>query len=376
MTHLTFRLPVLCPKDKRPCLYYYAWSDKKNKLIRYREYFARIKSPTKRKLMMDMTAAAITSKLISGWTPEKAAREEKGKTLLECLTDVLDAKARVNRERSTKSNASRINGLKRYLASIQKIDMFPHEFSKAHAQLCMDFISKGGQLTGRTLNNYISDYKSFFNGLVNRAIILDNPFKSIRPYPEQDKKRNLLTLEDLNKIASHFHKQNPYFNLFINLLFFAGIRPKEIQRMKFSDFDLDKKIITIRPEVSKTKKFNIIPMAEVIYEQLITLNYPPYYYIYSNKGKPGETLRDKNNGIYKTFKTAVILLNIDKDITFYSLKDSIASLLITGGKNIREIQLFFRHEEIKSTEQYIKKFNPLFDKSFFDGFPKIMITVD
>ncbi len=47
-------------------------------------------------------------------------------------------------------------------------------------------------------------------------------------------------------------KNNQSYSIAVGLLTFAGIRPKEVLRLKWQDIDLDENIITVRSQCSKT----------------------------------------------------------------------------------------------------------------------------
>ncbi len=63
----------------------------------------------------------------------------------------------------------------------------------------------------------------------------------------------MITDEEQKLIIEHYNKVCPNFNVFLRMIYESGIRPAEIRRIQCSMIDIDKKIITLPREASKTK---------------------------------------------------------------------------------------------------------------------------
>ena len=121
-----------------------------------------------------------------------------------------------------------------------------------------------------------SKLNGFFNWLVERNYLELNPFSGI-PYPEVSYTDNrAFSPKEFEAICLAVNIKIQWANLLIKkrniavimFLFFTGVRKEELIGLKLSDIDLDRKLITIRAETSKSKRSRIIPMNTSLHSYL------------------------------------------------------------------------------------------------------------
>jgi len=120
-----------------------------------------------------------------------------------------------------------------------------------------------------TIRTYWSKLNSFFTWLERKDIILRNPLTHLKPLqPEYNDKREL-TKSDFQKIVSVVNLQynNPFLLrrdlALLMTLYFCGLRKGEILGLQVRDIDLQKEIITLRGETSKSKRDRQIPISPI-----------------------------------------------------------------------------------------------------------------
>jgi len=113
---------------------------------------------------------------------------------------------------------------------------------------------------------------SFFTWLKDNGYIKKNPFEDIL-YPQVDcSDRRAVTDKEFDKLYLAVERDIEWPNNLIKkrnlaiLMFFAltGVRKNELLSLRLSDFDFEKRKVTVRAETSKSKKENIIRMPDVL----------------------------------------------------------------------------------------------------------------
>jgi integrase/recombinase XerD len=118
-----------------------------------------------------------------------------------------------------------------------------------------------------TVATYWGKLSAFFEWLVAKQYLESNPLRSMR-YPSVSyEDRKYLKKEEIEKIitAIHTHHNNNLFILKRNLVLFytclfCGLRKEELLMLQVRDIDLQRKIITIRAETSKSMRSREIPL--------------------------------------------------------------------------------------------------------------------
>lgn len=109
---------------------------------------------------------------------------------------------------------------------------------------------------------------AFFNWLVERKSILNNPFNKIA-YPEVSyTDSRAFTPREFETICHAVNSKIHWNNLIIKkrnialimFLFHTGVRRNELVNLKLTDVDIERRIITIRGETSKSKRTRLIPL--------------------------------------------------------------------------------------------------------------------
>lgn len=140
-------------------------------------------------------------------------------------------------------------------------------------------VGKGVVKTGvkkSTIASYWTKLNVFFDWLVNKRHIIKNPFDELPyPVPSYDNKK-YLHKEEIEKIftAIFLSRTNDLLlfkrNLVLfHLLLFCGLRKEELLHLQVRDVDLERKLLTIRAETSKSGASRQIPIHSTTYLHLV-----------------------------------------------------------------------------------------------------------
>ena len=118
--------------------------------------------------------------------------------------------------------------------------------------LCAQKTKKGKHLRGKTLNNKLALLRSVWSELLDAEIVAENVFSRVKPAKEQEKNRRAFTDAEKRAVAAEIEKTDYWMFRGVLLQYFCYIRPIELTRLRFRDFDLGTGVVTV--EVHKGKE--------------------------------------------------------------------------------------------------------------------------
>ena len=185
------------------------------------------------------------------------------------------------------------------------------------------------KISGRTYNNYLLDYRTFFNTLIKNKYIATNPFHAVGKLPEQETDKRAFRDDEATRYITYLKEYEYNFYIVSLYCYYLALRPAEICRLKISDFWLSKGFVVVPASKSKNKQKRIVPIAKPFLGLLIDYfkNLPSGYYICSKGLKPGH-LFEHSTRIAEHFRGIANQMQIPGEVKFYSLKDTAADRLI------------------------------------------------
>lgn len=222
---------------------------------------------------------------------------------------------------------------------------------REHLSLSTD--SKGkSRYKAQTINKIISHLRGFFRYLLVKGLVYHNPFLSI------DKMKvglrvikNILNVEQTKKLLNNIQLEDTRdfkLKVIVEVLYATGARISEIEKLEPDDVDLNYGYIVIRHD--KAGKDRKVPLTEYA-AGLLKL------YIKTNKA--GEKIftsqkaRSLNKWVNHRLKRITKKLKLPV-ITCHGIRHSIATQMFRKGADIREIQEYLGHQDIKGTEVYTR----------------------
>ncbi len=342
------------------------------KLKRKRIYLDHIQDAKTRDRHAKKLIQHINSLLDAGKNPFIEKEDNKKYTTIDkALTFVINFKSLYIRKRTQHSFDSRMKILREWLEKKKLLQKFIFEFTEDMAIDFMNSLVPDRKIKGRTFNNYLLDYRTFFNTLIKNRYITSNPFHAVGKMPEQDVDKRPFLPEEATGYFNYLKKNDPDFYIISLYTYYLALRPAEICRLKISDFWLSKGVVVVPAGKSKNKKKRIIPIAKPFLELLKEhfKNKPAGLYVCSKKFIPG-VLFEHSTRIAEHFRDIANYLNIPSEVKFYCLKDTAADRLLEKGFTVKDIRDLFGHSSIAATDAYLKKIRTIVNARLIETFPE------
>jgi integrase len=336
---------------------YYARDPVSGNIRRKRIKCNRIKSVAARRLWARQVMAEITRKLQAGWTP--FAETEPGHafvTMEEALAQWDRSKQRQLRHSSPYSYTSISSVLREWCREQDLLKKYVHAFTAGHAASFMHYLSDHRLIGNRTYNNYIMHCTMLFGYLVERRMASTNPFKGITKRKQPRKTRTYLTEQERRELVTWVEQNDPHFLLPCLFIYGTLIRPAELKRMRLELIDLDRQVIHLPAEITKSgiERFPAIPDWMMPYLLRANLhNLPGKTWLVGSRVQPGQLPVARN-----TLNHHWVALR--KDLAWpstkqlYSLRDTGIIQLLRDGVDLLHVMQQAGHTDVATTNMYLR----------------------
>lgn len=235
------------------------------------------------------------------------------------------------------------------------------------------FISKL-EIDSRSIANYLSAYKTFYNYYIKLGKLNNNPIDSISSPKLAKHLPVYLTVDEVDKlldieIKDAFSARNKSI---LEVMYSSGLRISELINLEFKNIDLNDSIIRV---MGKGSKERIVPISDLAikYLKIYVKDYRAdlvkketnnYVYL-NNHGK-----KMTRQGVFKMIKKLTSEKGINKDVSPHTLRHSIATHMLENGADLRIIQEFLGHENIGTTQIYTHLTNEKLKNDYMEYFPR------
>lgn len=296
----------------------------------------------------------INNKLAGGWSPYG---ESVAARLYEDLHSTLEKYLRVKKPELTsetfRSYSSQVAILQKW---IQKVvpGITCGGFNK-HLAIRLMEDRWSGSISARTYNNNIKCYRCVFNWLLEFGYIKENHFLTMHTKSTIEKERNFIPVEQLLDIFRYVRDNMPNFYLVLLLIYYSGLRPIEVARLRVGDLDLDAGCINLHPNQTKNHRAAFSNLSS----ELVTLlrshidGVDKDWYLFGNDLVPCE----KQVG-YEIFRhrwsKVRSILGFSPNYQLYSLRDSSGVHRFHQGADAVDVMLSLRHSNLQQTTIYVR----------------------
>lgn len=225
-------------------------------------------------------------------------------------------------------------------------------------------VGKGTEKTGvraSTIKTYWSKLNSFFEWLMVRGKIQKNPLSIVKvAEPEYNDKR-ALKKEEIDKILSAivtYSKTSFILRRDVaitSILRFTGLRKGELLGLQTKDIDMEKRILTVRAETSKSKRSRSLPIHHTLLKHL-----REYIEERKRKGYKTEYLIASDNDDTRLtvhgLKHWVKRLNKLSGVKFHphQFRHTFACNLARLGVEVYRLQILMGHTDLRMTQRYLR----------------------
>lgn len=232
-----------------------------------------------------------------------------------------------------------------------------------------------GSYRETSIRRKVAALKVFFRYLEDAGVVDESPARKLRiKQPAESRVPNVLSVREIKALLAapkrHILEldeqkevsvgaRNRHFcavrdNAIIELLFSTGIRIGELVALDVADVALERKLIQVTGRGTRGREIELA--ADAVAEAL-----RGYLDLRSGRTLENEALFVGRSGtrltiysIENIFKKYVRLAEIRRHITPHALRHTMASMMISGGADIREVQELLGHASILSTQVYTK----------------------
>jgi site-specific recombinase XerD len=222
----------------------------------------------------------------------------------------------------------------------------------------------------KSISNFLSSLRSFYNYLVDIKLLDNNIFKRVKNPKVEKKLPNYLNIVEIEDILDSIEEKSPQDirdKCVFELLYSTGLRASEASNLKLLNIDQNTKSIRV---TGKGNKERIVYYGETFEDILIKylkvrerlLKKGPIDYLFINN-LGGHLSRESIEYIInKIIKKS----SINHKISPHTLRHTYATHLLDNGADLRSVQELLGHENLKTTEIYTHVSNERLRKAYLE----------
>lgn len=209
-----------------------------------------------------------------------------------------------------------------------------------------DLLKEG--LSPASADHHVKLMRRVLNLAVQWEMLEKNPLKGIELYLVDNQVENYLDPEQLDRLVEVLKTdKNRMVCLILLYLISTGARLNEALTATWKNVNVEGGVWKVDALLSKSKKSRSIPLNDSalwVLEQLTSKGKSEYLFPSPVTGKPYTTI---TRAWYRLRKKAKI-----PDIRLHDLRHGFASLLVSGGRSLYEVQQILGHSDPKVTMRY------------------------
>jgi len=206
---------------------------------------------------------------------------------------------------------------------------------------------KHGGLSGATADHGLKMLRHLINTAKANEIVTDNPAARVPLFNDFNEVNNTLSPEELKRLLTVLTAKDTQPNLIARMLLATACRAGEILSATWSNCDMDKKVLIIDSDNSKSKKSRVIQLNDSALEVLnLTKTRGKNDYLFVN---PRTKTRYYN--LHKAWNKIRIEAGLPK-LRLHDLRHFVASELASNGVSIYVISKLLGHANVVTSERY------------------------
>lgn len=209
-----------------------------------------------------------------------------------------------------------------------------------------------------TINRELSCLRRMFNIALQCGWVVKNPFNCgdtlIQTFYERRRERILTLAEETLLLEACDDPIRSHLKPLLIALLDTGARKGEMLKLQWSDVDLDKRIITIRAQNTKTLRERQVGITERLYRSLTEL-------WNDSDGQLSSVVFGIASNVRRSFASACKIAGIKHGgldgLTLHCLRHSAATRLVKGQLPIQMVGRLLGHTQINTTYRYLSADN-------------------
>lgn len=169
--------------------------------------------------------------------------------------------------------------------------------------------------------------------------------------PSIPHKKELPVVLSQNECKELFKSAETFKDKFLLcLIYSAGLRSEEVQKLQKSDIDTDRMTLLVRKGKGGKSRYVVLSKFIARKFQKYCDEYKIWNYLFPGQ-KPGNYI--SKSSIFKILKTALSNSSIEKNVNLHSLRHSFATHMLENGIDIMTVKEQLGHSDIRTTMKYL-----------------------
>ena len=292
-------------------------------------------------------------------------KEQKPETIQEALSAFITVKEAAGRSENTIRSYRGI--IRRLMERAGKDSLLQN--------LCGEDLTayiRDSEVAETTQHKRYRHIKAFLRWCLDQKLITRNPLGAVEPPDEPQKLPKVMSKEDLECICRALRDEYKalrekghcrdgeliwYIPIF-RFAFYTGMRASELGRLRWDHIDFERGLIYIYEQ--KNKKEQTIPLIRKAREVLNDLErgeLEDFVFTSPRQTDTERSIASFRDNASRTFTRAKRLADIDRPITFHSLRHGFCTMLAQAGKPAYVIKAAARHSDIQTSMIYVNLSN-------------------
>jgi len=246
-------------------------------------------------------------------------------------------------------------------------------FKQVDQGIVLEYLKQINNMNPKSVSRNITSINNLFIFLLKDKKVTSNPCEFIdRPKLKKTLPDTLSFEEVSNLLDIPLVTKYDYRNkAMLEILYGSGLRISELISLTLRDIDMENDIIRC---IGKGSKERIVPIND--YEKYFVKSYLEHrssflingdndYLFLNNHGN-----RMTRQGFLKNLKKILLEKGIKKNVTPHTLRHSFASHLLSGGADLRSIQMLLGHSDISTTKIYTHISNEKVKRDYEEYHPR------
>ena len=256
------------------------------------------------------------------------------------------------------------NTLRAYTRDVTRFDIFLRErgisddINASNADIVAYLIElKNSGASKSTVNRKLSSIRIYYDFLVRKALLKENPADNIRSPKIEKKSMDFLSPDEINRLMASpdGSVKGLRDRALLELMYATGIRSAEVTDLRMADLNLKMGFITCRGDRARARIIPIGRMARQALDEYLKRardqftrgREQPYIFVNAR----GEKLT--RQGLWKILKEYGEKLQLGVSLTPQVIRNSFAIHMLQNGADLRSLQELMGHEDISATQSYL-----------------------
>lgn len=221
------------------------------------------------------------------------------------------------------------------------------------------YLGSEKNLDKTTCEHFLLNLRQLFRYALKRGEVEYLPFDLVvMPKKKPDRGADIIPQDVLKPLLLEVKEKDPQLYFACMIQYYCFIRPgKELRLLKIGDIDCDQGTITVRQELAKNKKRQVVTMPQQLID--ICKEYgidkaDDSMFVFGNRRSVGDRSLSVNMLRWR-FNKYRSKFDLPERVKFYSFKHTGASNLHLSGISMRELMDQLRHSKLEATSHYLKK---------------------